>query len=83
MPGPSAKKTRKRAAASDRPDTPSRAPKAKAAASATVDLEAECMRLREELATAQARIAELEHNRDQVLDRIAWIVDSLHNLIDD
>jgi hypothetical protein len=83
MPGPSAKKTRKRAAASDRPDTPSRAPKVKAAPNPKADFEAECKRLRDELAKAHARIGELEHNRDQVLDQIAWIVDSLHNLIDD
>lgn len=83
MPGPSAKKTRKRAVPSDRSDAPTRAAKGKVPPAAAADLEAECLRLREELARAQARIAELEHNRDQVLDRIAWIVDSLHNLVDD
>ena len=47
------------------------------------ELEAECRRLRAELATAQARIDELESTRDEVLDRIAWVIDSLHSLVED
>lgn len=34
------------------------------------------------LEAANARIAELERARDQVLDRIAWVVDSLHNVLE-
>ena len=44
------------------------------------DLTAECVRLRAELEAAKARIAELETARNEVLDRIAWAIDSLHNL---
>ena len=36
-------------------------------------------RLETELAAARARIVELEAARDQALDRIAWVIDSLHN----
>lgn len=36
-----------------------------------------------ELAAAKARIAELEAVREQVVNRIAWVIDSLHNLVDE
>ncbi len=53
-----------------------------AAGQRIADLEAQCAHLQAELAAACARIAELETARDQVLDRIAWVVDSLHNGIE-
>ena len=46
-------------------------------------LERERDALRAELEVAQARIAELEKAREQVLNRIDWVIDSLHNLIED
>ena len=46
-------------------------------------LEAELTRLRADLSAARARIARLEQARDQALDRIAWAIDSLHNLNED
>jgi chromosome segregation ATPase len=44
------------------------------------DLEGENARLRAELATAQQRIAELEQRTTDALNRIDWVVDSLHTL---
>lgn len=35
---------------------------------------------RRALAAAEARIAELERVQDQVVNRIDWVIDSLHNL---
>jgi predicted RNase H-like nuclease (RuvC/YqgF family) len=46
-------------------------------------LEAECRRLQVELDTARAEIVRLEEQRDDVLNRIDWIVDSLHNVIEE
>lgn len=43
-------------------------------------LEQERDALKRELDAAKARIAELEQAREQVLNRIDWIIDSLHNL---
>ena len=43
-------------------------------------LEAERDRLAAELAAAKAQIATLEAARDQVLNRIDWVIDSLHTL---
>lgn len=43
-------------------------------------LEAERDRLAAELAAAKAQIATLETARDQVLNRIDWVIDSLHSL---
>ena len=52
-------------------------------------LESELSRLRKEhadmvrqLATAQSRVSELEHARDDALDRIDWAIDSLHNVLE-
>ena len=46
-------------------------------------LEAERDRLAAELAAAKAHIATLEAARDQVLNRIDWVIDSLHSLARD
>ena len=46
-------------------------------------LETERDRLQAELAAANKRIAALEVARDQVLDRIDWVIDSLHSLSDE
>lgn len=37
-------------------------------------------RLQAELLAAKARIAELEQKHEDVINRIAWVIDSLHNL---
>jgi hypothetical protein len=47
------------------------------------DLRAENARLRSELATAQQRIAELQQRASDALNRIDWVLDSLHNLPQD
>ncbi|MGQ0456228.1 MAG: hypothetical protein ACT4OU_04100 [Hyphomicrobium sp.] len=39
----------------------------------------EVARLKVELATAHARIAELEKRQSDVINRIDWVIDSLHN----
>lgn len=40
----------------------------------------EVVRLRAELAAAQSRIAELEAIQNDAINRIDWVIDSLHNL---
>lgn len=40
----------------------------------------EVMRLKAELQAAEARIRELEETQAAVLNRIDWVIDSLHNL---
>jgi ubiquinone biosynthesis protein UbiJ len=42
--------------------------------------QAEIERLRSELAAANARIADLEQKHTDVINRIDWVIDSLHNL---
>ncbi len=62
----------------------------RAAASQTVDrgaqriktLEKECERLEAQLADAEARIARLEASRAEAVNRIDWVLDSLHNVLD-
>ena len=46
-------------------------------------LEAERDRLLAELKAAQTRIADLERTREQVVNRIDWVIDSLHSLIEE
>ena len=46
-------------------------------------LETEQERLKQDLETARARIKMLELARDQALNRIDWVIDSLHNLSDE
>ena len=56
-------------------------PARKATAESAVRLEN--ARLKNELALAQQRIAELEQRTTDALDRIAWAIDSLHNCAED
>lgn len=45
-------------------------------------LSEENARLKAELAAAHQRIAELETRQSEVVNRIDWVIDSLHNLPD-
>jgi hypothetical protein len=70
-------------AAKTAPATPAKPPSKAAAeppAAAIKRLEAEITALILALAEAQARITELERQRDSALDRIEWVIDSLHSL---
>jgi hypothetical protein len=49
-------------------------------AAAVKRLETRNSQLAAALKDAQARIAELERQRDSALDRIEWVIDSLHSL---
>jgi hypothetical protein len=49
---------------------------------AKTGLAEENARLVAELTAAQARIAELEHKQAEIINRIDWVIDSLHNLAD-
>ena len=60
--------------------------KAAAQASAEADagaLEAENRALRAALDDAKAEIARLQKRQELVVNRIDWVVDSLHNLLED
>ncbi len=46
-------------------------------------LESECAELRRQLAAAQQQITKLKRSQDLVVNRIDWVIDSLHNLIED
>lgn len=50
--------------------------------SRVIRLESERDRLEQELKKAQARIRALEEDRDQVVNRIDWVIDSLRNLLE-
>jgi sugar-specific transcriptional regulator TrmB len=50
--------------------------------SRVIRLESERDRLEQELTKAQARIRALEEDRDQVVNRIDWVIDSLRNLLE-
>lgn len=54
-------------------------PRKPVAASAPGD---DAARLKVELAAAHARIAELEQKQAEIVNRIDWVIDSLHNLTD-
>ena len=43
-------------------------------------LQAENARLTEQIAAAEARIALLERQRDEALNRIEWVIDSIYSL---
>ncbi len=47
-----------------------------------IRLESERDRLEQELSKAEARIRVLEKDRDQVVNRIDWVIDSLRNLLE-
>jgi phage shock protein A len=44
-------------------------------------LERECERLKGQLAEANERIAALEQRRAEAVNRIDWVIDSLHNVL--
>ncbi|MGD9784093.1 MAG: hypothetical protein AB7E80_05780 [Hyphomicrobiaceae bacterium] len=46
-------------------------------------LEAECAALRAALAASEAEVARLRKRQELVVNRIDWVIDSLHNLMDD
>lgn len=48
----------------------------------SADIEAECTRLRQELAGAKAKIEMLEGRQAEVLNRLDWAIDSLQNVLD-
>ena len=47
------------------------------------DIRAERDQLKADLALARKRIAELEAQRAALADRIDWVIDSLHSLLDE
>lgn len=59
---------------------PKTAPKDPGALGQDTGLAQENARLQAELLAAKARIAELEQKHEDVINRIAWVIDSLHNL---
>ena len=77
------RKSRKQAA------KPAVAPKKRPAPARPVSLEAQLATLKQErdqlaadLQAAKARIATLEAAREEVLNRIEWVIDSLHTVRD-
>lgn len=57
--------------------------KAPVAAPQAAELEVELRALRQQLVEAKAEIARLEKRQELVVNRIDWVIDSLHNLLDD
>lgn len=53
------------------------------AAPQAAELEVELRALRQQLVEAKAEIARLEKRQELVVNRIDWVIDSLHNLLDD
>jgi len=45
-------------------------------------IEQERDKLKAELAAAKSRISELERQREDVINRIDWVIDSLHNVLE-
>lgn len=65
----------------DKPAAASRGAPA-SAAGRIAELEAEAARLTAEVARMSAEIARLQQTHELVVNRIDWVIDSLHNLID-
>ncbi|MFN0219655.1 MAG: hypothetical protein ACKVP4_12675 [Hyphomicrobium sp.] len=59
-----------------------RADDAKASRKAASGAADELVRLKDELAIAHSRIAELEKRQADIVNRIDWVIDSLHNIAD-
>ena len=58
-------------------------PKGKGAGTSDIDrLRAECAALKVELSAAREEIARLERRQELVVNRIDWVIDSLHNLLE-
>lgn len=57
-----------------------RKPATKTVKSHSPGLSAENAALKKRLAAAEARIALLERQRDEALNRIAWVIDSINTL---
>jgi chromosome segregation ATPase len=76
----------KRTAASRRTDAANPAPAPAGApdryAQRVKALERERDRLKEQLAEAETRIARLEESRAEAVNRIDWVIDSLHNVLE-
>ena len=70
--------TERSTAKSKRPDAAKTPPNP----AASGGLGAENARLKAELAEARERIADLELKHAEVINRIDWVIDSLHNLTD-
>lgn len=51
-------------------------------AGADTDLAKRCEHLESELATARARIGELELRNEEAINRIDWVIDSLQTLLE-
>lgn len=63
-----------------RSDIPKVADKTAGNTASEADTAAEILRLEAELATARARVAELEQKHAEIVNRIDWVIDSLHSL---
>ena len=75
----------KRTAVSRRTDAANAAPAPVATdryAQRVKTLERERDRLKTQLAEAEARIARLEESRAEAVNRIDWVIDSLHNVLE-
>ena len=75
----------KRTAASRRADVANAAPAPAAPdryAQRVKALERERDRLKTQLAEAETRIARLEESRAEAVNRIDWVIDSLHNVLE-
>lgn len=70
------------ARASSRASRPEADATAKSPANAIAQLERERNELRALLAAAEARIKQLESQRLEVLNRIDWVIDSIHNVLE-
>ena len=55
----------------------------RSASAGNMDTASRVRLLEAELAEARARIRTLEEEREQVRNRIDWVIDSLHNVIDE